>query len=115
MVGTDDGEDVVAREGDVLVVSYPEVKLPLASRFGTITVGGLIYTRRLVAGESAAVEQQRIYAFLKRMAERDAREKVQLWTEELAAKRPPPLPVAPKPAGAGERTPPAGKPARPGR
>lgn len=104
-----DGEDFVAREGDVFVVSYPEVKVPLAAKFSTITVGGLIYTRRLVAGDSVEKEHDRIYAFLKRMAERDAREKVQLWTEEISGKRPPPLPAAPKPAGHDAR-PAAGKP-----
>lgn len=104
-----DGEDFVAREGDVIVVSYPEVKIPLATKFGNIVVGGLIYTRHLVAGDSVETEHKRIYAFLKRMAERDAREKVQTWTEELAGKRPPPLPTPPKPAGADAR-PAAGKP-----
>lgn len=90
------------REGDVLVVSYPEVKIPLATKYSTITVGGLIYTRRLAPGDVVQDEYDKIYAFLKSMAERDAREKVKLWTEELAGvhKRPPP-PLPPKPAGAG--------------
>jgi hypothetical protein len=99
------------REGDVLVVSYPEVKIPLATKYSTITAGGLIYTRRLVPGDIAQIEYDKIYGFLKSMAERDAREKVKLWTEELAgAQRRPPPPLPPKPAGAVEprpATPPA--------
>jgi hypothetical protein len=76
-----------ARDGDVLVVSYPEVKIPLATKFSNIVVGGLIYTRKLIEGDDAQLEYERIYAFLKAMAEKDAREKVRLWTEELSAKR----------------------------
>lgn len=94
-----DGEDFVAREGDVFVVSYPEVKVPLATKYASVTVGGLIYTRRMLKGESVQAEHDRIYSFLKRMAEREAKEKVRLWAEEMAGKRPPPLPTPPKPAG----------------
>jgi hypothetical protein len=96
-VSTDD--DFEARDGDVLVVSYPEVKIPLATKYSTVTIGGLIYTRQLRSKDSPTEEYQRVYAFLRHMAEADARAKVQQWTEELAAKRPPPLPTAPKPVG----------------
>lgn len=82
-----DFDYVAAREGDTLVVSYPEVKLPLTTKFGTITVGGLIYTRKLVSGDNAEAEYDRIYLFLKRLAERDAREKVKLWNDELLRAR----------------------------
>ena len=95
--------ELVAREGDVLVVSYPEVKIPLATKYATVTIGGLIYTRRLNAGDVVQVEHDKIFEFLKRNAEREAREKVRLWTEELTAKRsPPPLPPPPKPSGPGQ-------------
>jgi hypothetical protein len=88
-----------ARDGDVLVVSYPAVKIPLATRYANIEVGGLIYTRQLQSGDDAQKEYERIYAFLKSMAEKDAREKVRLWTEELAGKREADVekPIAPKP------------------
>lgn len=85
-VGTDDQQDFEARDGDVLVVSYPEVKVPLATKYSTVTVGGLIYTRQLRKQDNLLTEYERVYAFLKRMAEADAREKVKLWTEELAGK-----------------------------
>lgn len=93
---------LLVREGDVLVVSYPEVKIPLLTKYSTVTIGGLIYTRRLAPGDNVPNEYDKIYGFLKGMAERDAREKVKVWTEELANahRRPPPLPLAPKPAGA---------------
>jgi hypothetical protein len=92
--------DLIAREGDVIVVSYPEVKLPLKTRYATVAIGGLIYTRRLVAGDVVQDEYEKIYSFLRSMSERDAREKVKLWSTELAAAVPPPLP--PKPLGGGE-------------
>lgn len=96
--------DFDARDGDVLVVSYPEVKIPLATKYSTITVGGLIYTRQMRANDSPAAEYEKVYAFLRRVAEADAREKVRVWNEELAAKakQPPPLPITPKPIGAAE-------------
>lgn len=98
---------LLVREGDVLVVSYPEVKIPLLTKYSTVTIGGLIYTRRLAPGDNVPNEYDKIYGFLKSMAERDAREKVKVWTEELANahRRPPPLPLAPKPAGAVEPRP----------
>jgi hypothetical protein len=92
---------LIARDGDVLVVSYPEVKIPLTTKYGIVGVGGLIYTRKLVEGDVVQDEHDKVYAFLQRMAERDAREKVRAWTQELESARqnrtPPPLP--PKPAG----------------
>lgn len=78
----------VARDGDVLVVTYGEVKLPFSStKFGSISVGNVIYTRKLVAGDDVEVEYDRTYAFLKRLAERDAKEKLRVWSAELASAR----------------------------
>lgn len=91
----DEREPIAVREGDVLVVSYPEVKIPLA-KFTFATVGGLIYTRRLVPGDDIQNEYDQIYAFLERNAERSAREKVRKWAAELSAP-PPAKAVAPKP------------------
>jgi len=82
-----ESKPLLAREGDTLVVSYPEVKIPLA-KFAIAGVGGLIYTRQLKAGDDAQAEYDRIYAFLKRAAERDAKEKVQLWAAELRTPAP---------------------------
>lgn len=76
-------EKLVAREGDVLVVSYPEVKIQVAP-FSTVGVGNAIYTRKLLDGEDIQEQYNRIYAFLKTNCEGSAREKVALWSAELA-------------------------------
>ena len=70
------------RDGDVLVVSYPEVTIPIAP-YASVKVGGLIYTRKLVHGDDIGEEYDRIYAFLQSNAEADAAEKVQLWAKEM--------------------------------
>lgn len=80
----DVGFDV--REGDVLVVHYPEVTVPIAP-YASVKVGGLIYTRQLVKGDDVAKQYDRIYAFLKGRAERDANEKVKAWSAEMAKAR----------------------------
>lgn len=93
-----ESKPLLARDGDSISVSYPEVKIPLA-KFAIAGVGGLIYVRQLKAGDDVQAEYDRVYAFLKRAAERDAKEKVQLWSAELRppAAVPPKLP--PKPSG----------------
>ena len=88
---------IVAREGDVLVVSYPEIKLPI-TRFTNLTVGGLTYSRKLVAGDDPQVEYDRIYAFLRVNAVKDGREKFREYSEEIHAAQQP-KPLAPKPPG----------------
>jgi hypothetical protein len=74
--------DFEAREGDVLVVSYPEVTIPLR-QYASAKIGGLIYTRKLQAGDSVAEQFEKVYAFLVKRAEADAREKVRRWAMEL--------------------------------
>ena len=74
--------DFEAREGDVLVVSYPEVTIPLR-QYASAKVGGLIYTRKLREGESVAEQFEKVYAFLTKRAENDAREKVKRYAMEL--------------------------------
>lgn len=77
-----------ARDGDVLVVSYPEVKLPVSpGSYAMVTVGGLIYTRQLRAGDDVDAEQRKIYAWLKRRAEADARVKVEEFSKQLEIAR----------------------------
>lgn len=85
-------ESLTAREGDVLVVQYGEVKIPVI-QYSTVSVGGLTYSRQLKAGENVSVEYDKVYAFLKSAAERDGREKIRAYSEEL---RPSPKPQ-PKP------------------
>lgn len=77
---------LVARDGDVLVVSYPEVTIPIR-QYSNVKVGGLIYTRKLVAGEDVGEQYADVYAFLRDRAEKDAVEKVKLWAAELGAAR----------------------------
>lgn len=78
--------DLEAREGDVLVVSYPEVTLPLPERYSSAKVGGAIYTRRLVAGESAREQFERVYRFLSDSSERAAKHKVRRFAAEMQRK-----------------------------
>lgn len=59
----------VPRDGDVLVLSYPEVTLPLPRQFSMMKFGGLIYTRQLRAGDDVEHEARTISAWLERRAE----------------------------------------------
>lgn len=81
----DDGEPgFMPREGDVLVVGYPEVTIGLGGNsYSAVKVGGLIYTRKLVEGDDPSEQYRKIYAFLERRAVLDGREKVKLFQEEL--------------------------------
>lgn len=72
-----------AREGDVLVISYPEVKIPV-SKYWTLGVGNLIYTRKLIAGDNPDDQYDRIYGWLKNKAEQTAVEKIKRWSAEAA-------------------------------
>lgn len=83
---------LIAREGDVLVVTYPEVKVPVA-QYWTVGIGNLIYTRKLVEGDDVSAEYDRVYAFLKSKAERDGREKLKAYSEEARPAPPPPKPA----------------------
>lgn len=74
--------DFEAREGDVLVVSYPEVTIPLR-QYANAKVGGLIYTRKLREAESVDEQFDKIYKYLARRAEKDAREKIEIYAGEL--------------------------------
>jgi hypothetical protein len=77
------GSEFVARDGDTLTVSYPEVKLPLRAKFAIVDVGGVSYTRALRDGDDVGAEYDRIYSFLRQRAERDAVEKVRMWNAEF--------------------------------
>ena len=80
------GHGLVARDGDVLVVSYPEITIPL-KQYSSVKIGGLIYTRRLVDGESVDEQYAKVYAFLKTKAETDGVAKVKTWAAELGGNR----------------------------
>lgn len=73
------------RDGDVLVVHYGAVKVPLPSgKFGSIEVGGESYTRQLRAGDDVGEQYERVYGFLKGRAERAAQEKVKGWYSQFS-------------------------------
>lgn len=91
---------LIAREGDVLVVTYPEVKVPVA-QYWTVGIGNLIYTRKLVEGDDVSVEYEKVYAFLKAKAERDGRDKLKAYFEEAKPKADAPKPAPKQPAPAG--------------
>jgi hypothetical protein len=80
--------EVIARDGDVLVVSYPEVKIPVV-QYGSVTVGGLIFTRKLNDGDNVSDEFDTIYRFLKTKAETLAADKVKTWAAEMSPKTEP--------------------------
>lgn len=76
------------REGDTLFVSFPEVKFPIPGvPYSSLSVGNISYTRALKPGDNVQVEYDRIYDFLKRMAERDGKEKARAWSEEFGGSR----------------------------
>lgn len=82
-------EDVKAgfepRDGDVLVVHYGAVKVPLPSgKFGSVEVGGESYTRQLRAGDDVVEQYEKVYDFLKGRSERAAREKVKEWYAQFS-------------------------------
>jgi hypothetical protein len=77
---------LVARDGDILVVQYPEVTIPIA-QYCTVKVGGLIYTRKLVAGEDAELQCRIVYEFLRNRAQADGRVKIDEYRAELRSVR----------------------------
>lgn len=64
-------EGFSARDGDSLVISYPEVTLPLPRKFAMMKFGGLIYTRKLNEGEDVAEQYEVISKWLFAVGERD--------------------------------------------
>jgi hypothetical protein len=79
---------MIARDGDVLVVSYPEVSIPIGSgSYCAVKIGGLIYTRKLVEGDDVSEQYDAIYTFLQKKARTDGREKITIFQDELKAVR----------------------------
>lgn len=92
-------DGLVAREGDVLVVNYPEIRVPVAP-YCTVGVGGLVYTRQLRDGDDPEQEYRRIYDYLDRQVKADARVKIAQWSEEVGEKKKTP---AQKPSSGGRQ------------
>lgn len=76
-------EGFEARDGDVLVVAYPEVTLPLKVQYAMLRVGGMSYSRMLKAGDDVNAEYTRISAWLSKQVEGDVRRKAELYMAEL--------------------------------
>jgi hypothetical protein len=76
-------EGFEARDGDVLVVSVPEVTLPLPRKYATIKLGGFIYTRKLRAGDDTKAEGERVYRWLERFSEAVGRDRFRRWAAEF--------------------------------
>lgn len=79
-------EPIDVRDGDTLVVSYPEVTIPIA-QYSVVKVGGLTYTRQLRVGDDVAHEHDRIYNFLRQRVETEARVKCAHFVGELQRAR----------------------------
>lgn len=73
-----------AREGDKLVVSYPEVTLPLQLKFAMVRVGGASYERTLVPGEDPLEVYKDTFTFLKDATSVAAAQLISTWAGEVA-------------------------------
>lgn len=71
------------REGDVLVVAYPEVTLPLRVKYAVVKVGDCSYTRQLRAGDDVNEQWEKINRWLTAQVEADVRRKVAAYMAEL--------------------------------
>lgn len=76
-------EGFEVRNGDVLVIAYPEVTLPLKVQFAMLRVGGISYTRQLQEGDDVNDQYQRIYTWLCSSVERDIARKAKAYIAEL--------------------------------
>lgn len=80
-------EGFEARDGDVLVVAYPEVTLPLRVQYAMLRVGGMTYSRMLRAGDDVNAEYTKISTWLSKQVEGDIRRKAELYIAELTAQK----------------------------
>ena len=84
---TDTGTDrepklLIARDGDVLTVTYGECTIPI-KQYANVKVGGYTYTRVLRSGDVVEEQHRAIYKFLELQAEAEAVTKVKKWAEEM--------------------------------
>jgi hypothetical protein len=80
-------EGFIAREGDTLMVSIPEVTLPLPQKYATIKLGGFIYTRRLHEGDDVRAEGETTYRWLEKFSEAVGRDRFRRWAAEFKRDR----------------------------
>lgn len=74
------------RDGDVLVVSYPDVTLPLPKQYAMMRFGGAIYTRQLRAGDDVDATARAISGWLTRTVEADGVAKYRRLVAEFVRK-----------------------------
>lgn len=72
-----------AREGDVLYVSYPGVKVPTKKQYLSVEVGGLSIQRQMREGEDFLEAYEELYGALRTVAERDAVAKRDFYVKEF--------------------------------
>jgi hypothetical protein len=75
-----------ARDGDVLVVTYPEVTLPLPKQYSMMKFGGAIYTRQLRAGDDVDGTARSISAWLSKLCEAEGSAKYRRLVAEFLRK-----------------------------
>lgn len=74
------------RDGDVLVITYPEVTLPLPKAYSMMKFGGFIYTRQLREGDDVQEMATTISAWITRVAEREGSAKYRRLVAEFVGK-----------------------------
>ena len=72
-----------ARDGDVLIIAYPEVTVPLSIKYATVKIGGISYTRRMQAGDNVGETFAKVYGWIKSVAEGIGAEKVKRIAREF--------------------------------
>lgn len=72
-----------ARDGDVLVVAYPEVTLPLRVKYAVLKVGDCSYSRQLREGDDVNEQFVKISRWLSSQVEGDIKRKVTAYLAEL--------------------------------
>jgi hypothetical protein len=77
---------IEAREGDVLVVNVPGVKLQIAS-YSTVEIDGGTYSRKLEKGDDVNEQFDRIHSFLRDKQQEKARLKLGTFADELRRAR----------------------------
>ena len=79
--------DFEPRDGDVLVVSYGEVTVPLPKPYSNVKVGGNSYRRQLREGDNVVEQFEKIANYLKGVTEVQAKERVATWSKTLKGEK----------------------------
>lgn len=85
-MGSEKGAGLIARDGDVLSVTYGGAKIALGN-YSNVDLDGATFERRLREGESVEEQHALIYGFLKQRSLSEAREKLGYFSREVAKGR----------------------------